>query len=123
MGSLVNWLDVGQQQRDNLNFVIDDAAVSVDVFRRKPQSGAAGLTVETHTQEHIRTIAVRLDTYRSRSTDRVTDTPIGLTTDTDVRVDDLWRWTDVSNQARWYRVVSVTRTQSSSGAVLEEMKR
>ena len=127
MGSITNFLDRGQQERDNLNFVIEDGAISVDVYRRTQQGGSPGLTAQVHEPDFLRTINVRLDAYRSRSTvlgkSRIRLSPIGLTNDTDVRTDDLWRWTDVANHTRWYRVASVSRTQSTSSAVLEEIKR
>jgi hypothetical protein len=48
MGSLKNWMDTGQQERDALNFALDDKKVSVDVYRRGDQGGVAGLTTEAH---------------------------------------------------------------------------
>lgn len=127
MGNLANWTDKGQQERDSLNFVIDDEAVSVDVFRRSQQAGVAGLTSEIHDVQFLRTIYVRFDSYRSRSTAagsaRISDTPIGLTNNTDVQPGDLWRWTDVANRTRWYRVTASRRTQSTSSVVLEDIKR
>src|SRR4051812_9852000 len=123
MGSTKNYLDLGQQERDNLSFVLDDAAVSVEVYRKPAQSGVAGLTEETAEAELLRTITVRIDGYRSATSERIQQLPIGLTDDTDVRPDDLWRYTDVANTTRWFRVKSAARTPSTSSVMLEEIKR
>jgi hypothetical protein len=128
MGSVKNYLDLSQQERDNLQAVLDDAAVSVDVYRRPPQVGAAGLTTDTAEPVFLRTISARVDAYRSRSlgendSNPVNTKPIGLKEDTDVRPHDLWRYTDVTDTVRWYRVASVARGRSGSSTVLQETKR
>lgn len=115
MASTDAWLDRGQLERDTLHRLIEDQAVSVAVYRRTGQPATAGLTEEVNDGELLRTIVVRLDP-------RGTDT-IGLTEDTDVRRNDLWRYADLTNTPRWYRVVSTTRTQSTSDVLLEELER
>jgi hypothetical protein len=100
---------------------------TVDVFRRPKQTGVAGLTVETMDERPLRSSRVRIDFYESRSSARgsspVVRKPIALTTDTDVRVDDLWRLIDDRQRLYWYRVAGVTRSRGASRAVLEEIKR
>jgi hypothetical protein len=129
MYSHKSYMDTEQQEHDGLQQVIDDAPVSVDVFRRGNQAGVAGLTVETAEQEYLRTITVRFGVYRSRSRSglataaRVRDTHVALTDHTDARADDLWRWTDVADRTRWYRVASLTGTRTTRSVVLEEVKR
>ena len=110
-----SWLDQGQQAHDAQQFVVDDQAISVDVFRRQGQPATTGFTEEVSSGSLLRTIVARLS---SRGTE-----VIGLTSDTDVRVDDLWRRARVTSRPIWYRVASVDRSQTMSHVVLEEVDR
>ena len=129
MGSLDNYLNIPEQERRALAFVVADADQTVDVFRRPKQAGVAGLTEETKDEQPLRSTRVRIDFYESRSFARgsspVVRKPIALTNDTDVRVDDLWRLLDDRQRLwlYWYRVAGVTRSRGASRVVLEEIKR
>ena len=128
MASLDNFIDRTQQERDALNYVLRDQGRSVAVFRRGSQAGIAGLTAASAEPEHISTIFVRFDSFRSRRTTqsegaRTVLTPTALVASTDVLEDDLWRSTDLRNHIVWYRVTSVERTQGSCRVMLEEVKR
>ena len=124
MGSLNNWLNIPQQEREDLAFVVEDGQLKVDVFRRDKQAGVAGLTAETEDQDYLRTANVRIDNHYSRSaTGEVTNKPTALTDDQDVRRDDLWRLTHDTLGVRWYRVSDVTRTAAVTSVALQEVKR
>lgn len=129
MGSLKNWLDIPQQEREAVAFVVGDADIAVDVFRRRKQAGVAGLTVEADDQKYLRTTAARIDdySYKSRSSGAgataLVIKPTALTNDTDVREDDLWRLIDDASRVRWFRVVSVSRIRTASSVALEEVVR
>lgn len=126
MASHAAWLDRRQQERDALNYVHADRAVTVDVYRRPPQNGSPGLTTPTADHQHVGSIDVRIDVsrYRTRAeTTTIRVVYIGLAADTDVRKDDLWRTTDIRGVIRWYCVTSTEPTQSMTRALLEEVKR
>ncbi len=127
MASLDNYLDIRQQEREALAFVVSDADQTVDVYRRPKQTGIAGLTEEVKDQKPLRTTRVRIDFYESRSTvggrSTVVRNPVALTSDLDVRVDDAWRLIDDQERVYWYRVAGVRRGRAASQVSLEEVKR
>ncbi len=129
MGSLDNYLDIPQQQRQAVAFVVSDADQTVDVFRRPRQQGVAGLTERTAEERFLRRTRVRITNAVTRARSmlkgatRQADNPTALTNDTDVRVDDLWRYLDVDERERWFRVDIVRRVPGGCSVVLDEVKR
>ncbi len=127
MASLDNYLNILQQEREALAFVVSDADQTVDVYRRPKQTGVAGLTEEVKDQKPLRTARVRIDFYESRSTvggrSTLATNPVALTNDLDVRVDDAWRLIDEQERVYWYRVAGVRRSRAASQVSLEEVKR
>ncbi len=123
MGSLDNYLDIPHQQRQAVAFVVSDADQTVDVFRRPRQQGVAGLTERTAEERFLRKTRVRITNAVTRSRSMVADNPTALTNDTDVRVDDLWRYLDVDERERWFRVDIVRRVPGGCSVVLDEVKR
>lgn len=116
MGSLTNWSQESRQLRSDLAFLVDDQVWMVDVFRRRPQPGVAGLTAQTADPVFLRTTRARIDP-------NVSGELIGLTMDSDVRLNDLWRLTEVDGSNRWYRVSQAGQVGTSVRTVLEETKR
>lgn len=111
------WADSRQQEKDIDNELIEDAAISVDVFRPGQATGSKpGLDSEVGEPALIRTQTVRLDPT-TRGQRETIDEPvelIALSQSDDDRRADLWRYHDLEGRERWLKVVYVEPTEGGS---------
>jgi hypothetical protein len=117
VGNFNNFIDRGGQANRALHYVVGDADFSVDVFRHGINSASAGFISEVNKEQYYNTINVRVD-MRGLTAG---ETRIGLTDTTTVRKGDIWRYTDMDNNIRYWRVTEITPQQAVTAVELEDI--
>lgn len=120
------WADDRQQEKDIDNELIEDAAISVDVFRPGPSAASKpGMDAEIAEPVLVRTQTVRLDPTNRGQRESV-DEPveiIGLSQSDDDRKGDLWRYHDLEGRERWLKVIYIEPTEGGSDVWLATTRR
>lgn len=128
MGRLESWLDRDQQIKDGYNEILEDSGGSVDVYRNKHNTQAAGFDSEVGEPLLLRTIVARIDPARDRTVD---DQPsdqtadaryTGLTDDTDVKIGDIWHWHNMAGNEIRMRVTKHEPTLAGTAVGLDLIK-